>query len=82
MSRSGLSKARLGRVHDVLAGPVARGDVPGLVSLVSRRGETHVEAIGTAAVSESAPMQRAWTSPQPPDICVDFNTSVYAAIDD
>jgi CubicO group peptidase (beta-lactamase class C family) len=26
--------------------------------------------------------QRAWSSPAPPDVCVDFNTSIYAAIDD
>ena len=26
--------------------------------------------------------QRAWSSPQPPDVCEDFWTSVYQAIDD
>ena len=26
--------------------------------------------------------QRAWTSPNPPDICLDFWTSAYQAIDD
>jgi hypothetical protein len=31
MSGSGLSGVRLGRLRDVLAGHVARGDVPGLV---------------------------------------------------
>jgi len=50
MSSGGLSKARLGRVHDVMAGYVERGDVPGIVTLVSRRGEQHVEAVGTKAV--------------------------------
>jgi CubicO group peptidase (beta-lactamase class C family) len=39
-------KARLARMHDVLAGHVDRGLAPGLVSLVSRHGETHVEVIG------------------------------------
>jgi CubicO group peptidase (beta-lactamase class C family) len=33
-------------MHDVLAGYVERGEVPGLVALVSRHGETHVECIG------------------------------------
>jgi CubicO group peptidase (beta-lactamase class C family) len=42
----GFSKARLGRLHDVMAGHVERGDVPGLVTLVSRRGEAHVDGIG------------------------------------
>jgi CubicO group peptidase (beta-lactamase class C family) len=54
----GFSKARLGRMHDVMAGHVARGRVPGLVALVSRRGETHVDAIGTTTVGGSAPMRR------------------------
>ena len=44
MSDGGLSKERLGRMHDVMAGHVADGRVPGLVSLVSRRGEVHAEA--------------------------------------
>jgi CubicO group peptidase (beta-lactamase class C family) len=46
MSNGGLSKARLGRMHDVMAGYVERGEVPGIVTLVSRCGETHVDAIG------------------------------------
>jgi hypothetical protein len=48
MSSGGLSKARLGRMHDVMAGHVERG-VPGLITLVSRRGEVHVDAIGMKA---------------------------------
>jgi CubicO group peptidase (beta-lactamase class C family) len=58
MSISGLSKARLLRMHDVMAGYVERGEVPGLVTLVSRRGEVHVDLIGTQAFGESAPMRR------------------------
>src|SRR5499425_1177823 len=42
----GLSSKRLERMHTVMAGYVERGDVPGLVTLVSRRGEVHVDAIG------------------------------------
>jgi CubicO group peptidase (beta-lactamase class C family) len=41
-----------------MAGYVARGDVPGLVTLVSRRGEVHVDAIGMKAVDGSDPMRR------------------------
>lgn len=44
---SGLSPARLGRMREVLSRHVARGDVPGLVALVARRGVAHVDAIGT-----------------------------------
>jgi CubicO group peptidase (beta-lactamase class C family) len=50
-------KARLDRMHDVLAGHVDRGWVPGLVSLVSRRGEVHVEVIGSQSVG-GPPMRR------------------------
>src|SRR3989454_8190986 len=58
MSTTGLSKARLVRMHDVMAGYVERGEVPGLVTLVSRRGEVHVDVIGTQALGDSPPMRR------------------------
>ena len=50
MSIGGLSKARLGRMHDVMAGHVEHGEVPGIVTPVSRRGDVHVDAMGTKAV--------------------------------
>jgi CubicO group peptidase (beta-lactamase class C family) len=50
MSTRGFSKTRLSRMHDVMAGYVERGEVPGIVTLVSRRGETHVDAIGAKAL--------------------------------
>ncbi len=56
--RSGaLSKERLGRMRDVMAGHVERGAMPGLVSLVSRRGEVHADVIGLKAVG-GGPMRR------------------------
>jgi len=58
MGGGGMSKARLGRMREVMAGHVERGDVPGLVTLVSRRGETHVDAIGAKAVGGGDPMRR------------------------
>ncbi len=58
MSTGGLSRARLGRMHDVMAGYVERGEVPGIVTLVSRRGEVHVDAIGMKAVGGSDPIRR------------------------
>jgi CubicO group peptidase (beta-lactamase class C family) len=58
MSTGGLSKARLQRMDDVMAGYVARGEVPGVVTLVSRRGEVHVDALGTKAVGGRDPMRR------------------------
>jgi len=58
MNNGGLSKARLGRMHDVMAGYVERGEVPGIVTLVSRRGEVHVDAIGMKAIGGSDTMRR------------------------
>src|SRR5918995_694448 len=58
MSTGGLSEARLERMQDVLASHVDRGAVPGVVTLVSRRGEVHVEAIGMLAFDGSEPMRR------------------------
>jgi CubicO group peptidase (beta-lactamase class C family) len=45
-------------MHDVMRGYVGSGRLPGLVGLVSRRGEQHVEAIGTLAFDRTAPMRR------------------------
>jgi CubicO group peptidase (beta-lactamase class C family) len=58
MSTGGLSSARLGRMHEVMAGHVERGDIPGIVTAVSRRGEVHVDAIGAKAVGGSDPIRR------------------------
>jgi CubicO group peptidase (beta-lactamase class C family) len=54
---NGLSKARLGRMHEVMAGYVEAGDMPGLVTLVSRDGEIFVDVIGRIAF-DGPPMQR------------------------
>jgi CubicO group peptidase (beta-lactamase class C family) len=59
MSGSGLSARRLDRLHRVLTGYVERGEVPGLVAVVARRGQVHVETIGTlAAGGAGGPVQR------------------------
>jgi CubicO group peptidase (beta-lactamase class C family) len=58
MSTGGFSRARLGRMHDVMAGHVERGDVPGIVTLVSRHDEVHIGALGMKASGESEPMWR------------------------
>jgi CubicO group peptidase (beta-lactamase class C family) len=52
------SMARLARMHDVMTRHVDGGRMPGLVTLVSRRGETHVDAIGAMAFDDSTPMRR------------------------
>ena len=58
MRDGGLSAPRLKRLHDVMTGYVERGDVPGLVTLVARRGEGHVDAIGTMAAGGDEPVRR------------------------
>ncbi|MFE3876798.1 serine hydrolase domain-containing protein [Kitasatospora sp. NPDC059146] len=57
-SNSGFSEAGLRRVHDVLARHVDSGRIPGVVALVSRGGEAHVEALGTMEHGGGAPMRR------------------------
>ncbi|MGB6452276.1 MAG: serine hydrolase domain-containing protein [Steroidobacteraceae bacterium] len=55
---SGLSKARLGRMHQTMAAYVEAREVPGVVTLVSRRGEVHVDAIGAKALDGRDPIGR------------------------
>ncbi len=58
MSSGGLSRARLARMHDVMSGYVERGEVPGLVSALSRHAELHVDVLGTQSLGGGAPMRR------------------------
>ena len=37
-------------MHDILTGYVDRGELPGLVALISRKGSVHVEAIGSLSI--------------------------------
>ncbi len=55
---SGLSQAKLEQMHEIMAGHVDDGEAPGLVTVVSRHGETFVDPIGTTAVGGDDPMQR------------------------
>jgi CubicO group peptidase (beta-lactamase class C family) len=55
---SGFSEAGLRRLREVQARHVESGKIPGLVALVGRGGETHVEAIGTMRHDGGAPMRR------------------------
>jgi CubicO group peptidase (beta-lactamase class C family) len=49
MSHGGFSKTRLARAREIMNGYVTRGDIPGIVALISRAGETHVEVLGKSA---------------------------------
>jgi CubicO group peptidase (beta-lactamase class C family) len=50
MGSGGLSARRLARLHDAMAVHVESGTVPGLVTLLERRGETHIDAIGALSL--------------------------------
>ncbi len=58
MTNRGFSRGRLERMHQVMAGHVERGTLPGLVTLLSRRDEMHVDVIGNKAVGGGEPMRR------------------------
>lgn len=51
-------KAELARLHDALAGHVSRGELPGALTLIARRGEVHVDAVGVQRMGGDEPMRR------------------------
>jgi CubicO group peptidase (beta-lactamase class C family) len=58
LSGGGLSQERLEQMHEAMTRHVDSGRVPGLVTLISRRGEVHVDAIGMTAFERGEPMRR------------------------
>ncbi|MET8972756.1 serine hydrolase domain-containing protein [Streptomyces hydrogenans] len=56
--KDGFTEAGLRRVREVLARHVESGRIPGLVALVGRGDDTHVEALGTMRHDGGAPMSR------------------------
>jgi CubicO group peptidase (beta-lactamase class C family) len=52
------SERGLDRLHAAMSAYVAGGERPGLVTLLSRNGETHVDAIGTYDFGGGPPMSR------------------------
>lgn len=57
MSQSA-AQAGLDRLHTALGERVARRELPGIVLLVARGPDVHIDAIGTRAFDEPEPMQR------------------------
>jgi CubicO group peptidase (beta-lactamase class C family) len=53
-----LSAKALRHMHDVMSGYVERGEVPGLVTLLSRHDETNVDALGTVGGAGSQRVRR------------------------
>jgi CubicO group peptidase (beta-lactamase class C family) len=58
MNTTSLSQAGLDRLHQAMAARVAKGELPGLVTLVARGDDVHVDAIGTMAFGGDEPMRR------------------------
>ena len=58
MRTGGLSKERLLRLRKSMTGYVERGEVPGIVTLVSRHGEVHVDAVGNKSLDGPDPVRR------------------------
>src|SRR5258706_7777351 len=52
------SQAGLDRLHEAMAARVAKGEFPGMVSLVARGEDVHIDAIGTMAFDTNEPMRR------------------------
>jgi CubicO group peptidase (beta-lactamase class C family) len=52
------SQASLDRLHEAMAARVAKGELPGMVTLVGRGEDVHVDAIGTMAFGSDEPMRR------------------------
>src|SRR2546422_6449849 len=57
MTRS-TARAGLDRLHDAMASRVAKGELPGMVTLVAHGEEVHVDAIGVMAFRSNEPMRR------------------------
>lgn len=55
---SNLSQDRMRRLQTVMSGYVDRGEIPGLVAVVSRRGETFIYPVGTASAGGEVPVRR------------------------
>src|SRR2546427_2192870 len=57
MTRS-TARAGLDGLHDAMASRVAKGELPGMVTLVAHGEEAHVDAIGVMAFRSNEPMRR------------------------
>ncbi|MEP6506967.1 MAG: serine hydrolase domain-containing protein [Gemmatimonadales bacterium] len=55
---AGLSRSRLDLMHRVLEGHIDRDEIPGLVALVGRNDDVHVETLGKLSLDSPAPMTR------------------------
>lgn len=53
-----LNHGRVADLHRTMAGHVERGEIPGIVTLLARGDDLHVDAVGTMTVGGGAPTRR------------------------
>src|SRR4051812_15529698 len=58
MSNTTLSNTGLARVHEAIAAHVEAGAMPGLVALVARGEDVHVDVIGSPSFDPGTPLDR------------------------
>ncbi|MDM0112045.1 serine hydrolase domain-containing protein [Variovorax sp. J22R133] len=57
-SKQPLNASRVAQLHDAMRQHVERGDIPGIVTLVARGDDVHVNAVGTLTIDGKAPIRR------------------------
>jgi len=55
---TGLDRAGIGRLHGLLAAHVDEGQMPGLIALVARGDDVHVEVLGMPSLTDNTPLAR------------------------
>ena len=58
MTNASLSTDGMAHLHDVMAGHVEAGEMPGLVTLVARGDDVHVDAIGSPSFADDTTLTR------------------------
>ena len=58
MTTSGLSQAGRAHLHDVMSAHVEAGEMPGLVTLVARGHDVHIDTVGSPSFADRTPVDR------------------------
>ena len=58
MNTGTLNKKQVAELHMAMGGYVERGDIPGIVALIGRGDEVHVDVSGMKTVGGTEPMRR------------------------
>jgi CubicO group peptidase (beta-lactamase class C family) len=58
MTTNKLNETRVADLHTAMSGYVERGDIPGIVTLIGRNGEIHVDALGMKTIDGKERMRR------------------------